>query len=214
MNSGHNKRPFVKVCGQTHTGSADAAASMGASMLGFIFHPRSPRSVSPERAAAVQTPCYVKRVGVFVKQGAEDISRIMEEARLDFAQLHGRQGTDVAKELGAQRVIRVLWPQQCESLEDLQEQIDVWEPHCAYYLLDAGKVGSGGTGNTMDVSEFDKLHFPHPWLLAGGLSPDNIQQLLELCHPNGIDLNSGLELAPGLKSPQAILEAVSALGKR
>lgn len=211
MNLQHHKKPFVKVCGQTHISATDAATAFGASMLGFIFHPRSARSISPERAAMISTARDVKRVGVFVRQKAADICRIMQQARLDYAQLHGRQDTTDAAAVGAERVIRVLWPEQCENTQELQAQIDAWEPFCAFYLVDAGDIGTGGNGRTLDVSPLSSLCFPHPWLLAGGLSPDNIVPLLQRCSPDGLDLNSGLEFAPGLKSSQAMLRAVRAL---
>jgi len=211
MNLQHHKKPFVKVCGQTHISSTDAATAFGASMLGFIFHPRSARSISPERAAMIRTAREVKRVGVFVRQKAADICRIMQQARLDYAQLHGWQDTADAAAIGAERVIRVLWPEQCGNTQELQAQIDVWEPFCAFYLVDAGAIGTGGNGRTPDVARLASLRFPHPWLLAGGLSPDNMIPLLQLCTPDGLDLNSGLELAPGLKSSQAMLRAVRAL---
>lgn len=211
MNLHHHKKPFVKVCGQTHISSTDAATAFGASMLGFVFHPRSARSISPERAAMIHTSREVKRVGVFVRQKASDICRIMQQARLDYAQLHGRQNTADAAAIGAGRIIRVLWPEQCRDAQELQAKIDAWEPFCAFYLMDAGTVGTGGSGHTVDVSRLSSLHFPHPWLLAGGLSPDNIVPLLQRCTPDGLDLNSGLESAPGLKSSKAMLRAVRAL---
>lgn len=211
MNLQHHQKPFVKVCGQTHISSTDAATAFGASMLGFIFHPNSARSISPERAAMIRTAREVKRVGVFVRQKATDICRIMQQARLDYAQLHGRQDTADAAAVGAERIIRVLWPEQCGNTQELQAQIDAWEPFCAFYLVDAGDIGTGGNSRTVDVSLLSSLRFPHPWLLAGGLTPDNIAPLLQHCTPDGLDLNSGLESAPGLKSSRAMLRAVRVL---
>lgn len=206
------KTPFIKVCGQTHPATVDCAAAYGARFVGFIFHSKSPRCISPERAAVIPSN-NVKRVGVFVRQGAEEILPIMQRARLDFAQLHGQQGTDVAKIVGPQRIIRVLWPEQAGSVEALQEQIDAWAPYCAYYLLDAGTAGQGGTGRHMAVGDFNQLRFPHPWILAGGLNADNIAEALHECTPDGVDLNSGVELAPGMKSPDKMLEVFTALSK-
>lgn len=192
-------------------GSTDAATSFGANMLGFIFHPRSARSISPERAAMIHTSHEVRRVGVFVRQTAEDICHIMEQARLDYAQLHGHQSCGDAAAIGAERVIRVLWPEQYRSVSDLQAQIDKWEPYCAFYLMDAGAIGTGGNGYSLNAARLATLHFPHPWILAGGLSPDNITTLLHHCKPDGLDLNSGLEVAPGLKSCRAMLRAIKAI---
>ena len=203
--------PMIKICGQTHAPMVDASLAFGAQFVGFIFHEGSPRSILPERAAAIYTR-FAKRVGVFVRQDARQILHIMQQAQLDFAQLHGKHTIDDARLIGPQRVIRVLWPESCTTLAELQEQIDAWAPYCSYYLLDAGAYGkAGGHGRAMDVSDFDRLRFPHPWFLAGGLCAENIGQLLSRCTPDGVDLNSGVEIAPGLKDPSRILAAVHAV---
>lgn len=203
--------PFIKICGQTHTPTVDSALAFGAQFIGFIFHRGSPRSITPERAASIRSR-FSKRVGVFVRQDAEEILRIIDQARLDMVQLHGRQSTADAERIGAQRIIRVLWPESCADVAELQEQIDAWAPHCAYYLLDAGQRGrAGGLGRALDVSDFHRLRFPHPWMLAGGLSAENLPAILAQCSPDGIDLNSGVEIAPGLKDPARILAAVHAI---
>ncbi len=205
--------PFIKVCGQTHASTVDCAAAYGARLVGFIFHPSSPRSITPARAAAIPTP-HMRRVGVFVRQHAEDILPVMEEARLDFAQFHGRQTMEDADAVGSDRVIRVLWPEQAGCLDVLQEQIDAWAPHCACYLLDAGSShASGGLGRQLPAAELASLSFPHPWILAGGLNARNIPEALRLCHPDGIDLNSGVETAPGMKSPASMLAAFTAFSR-
>ena len=207
------RKPFIKICGQTSAASAEASLAMGAHFLGFIFHRSSPRSITPERAAAISTHG-ARRVGVFVRQGAGEICDTMQRARLHYAQLHGRQSVEDAQRIGAERVIRVLWPQACADMAELQQQMDTWAPHCAYFLLDAGKTpGSGGTGKSLNVAELAQLRIPRPWLLAGGLSAANLPQLLAHCHPDGIDLNTGVELAPGLKHPPLILAALRALSR-
>ena len=203
--------PFVKICGHTHAPMVEASIALGAHWVGFIFHPGSPRSITPARAAAISSP-FVKRVGVFVRQGAEQILDIMQTARLDYAQLHGHQDIETADRIGPERVIRVLWPEACADVASLQAQLDLWAPHCAYFLLDAGKAPqAGGTGKSLDVSLFSQLRFPRPWILAGGLSARNLPELLSLCSPHGVDLNSGVESAPGLKDPSRILAALHAI---
>lgn len=206
-----NRIPFIKICGQTHTPMVDSALAFGAQYVGFIFHEGSPRSIVPERAACIRSGL-AKRVGVFVRQGAEEILSIVSQARLDLVQLHGRQTPEDALRIGPQRIIRVLWPESCSTIAELQAQIDAWAPYCSYYLLDAGQFGrAGGLGRALHVEEFDSLQFPHPWFLAGGLCAENLQQLLTRCSPDGLDLNSGVEIAPGLKSPSRILAVLQAL---
>ena len=203
--------PFIKICGQTHAAMVDASLAMGAKFIGFIFHPGSPRSITPERAAAIQTR-FSARVGVFVRQNAQEIESIMQRASLHYAQLHGSQSIDDARRIGAERVIRVLWPRACASLPELQARLDDWAPHCAYFLLDAGAApGSGGTGRSLDAEQLAGLRFSRPWILAGGLSAANLPHILARCSPDGIDLNTGVEIAPGLKHPPLILAALRAL---
>ena len=209
--SNRSRRPFIKICGQTHAASVEASLSIGAQYVGFIFHEGSPRSIVPERAACIRSGL-AKRVGVFVRQRGEEILHTMHRAGLHWAQLHGGQTVEDALLIGPERVIRVLWPQACSGMAELQQQMDAWAPYCAYFLLDAGKSpGAGGTGHSLDVSQLAQLHFPRPWILAGGLSARTLPQILAHCAPDGIDLNSGVEVAPGLKHPALILSALRAL---
>lgn len=206
----NKKLPFLKVCGQTHAGTVDASLALGVQYIGFIFHQGSPRSITPERAASIHTR-FTRRVGVFVRQRAAEIRDIMQRAQLDYAQLHGSQTIEDARQIGPQRVIRTIWPEHCGSAAALQQRVNEWEPYCSMYLLDAGSnVGSGGTGKCLDVQQLAHVQFPHPWILAGGLNAQNIPRLLTLCQPDGIDLNSGVEIAPGLKDPVKLLAAVHA----
>lgn len=208
-----SKTPFIKVCGQTHPSTVDCAAAYGARFVGFIFHQGSPRSVSPEMVAAINS-ANVERVGVFVRQSADEILSVLTQSHLDYVQLHGKQTKEDAALIGPQRVIRVLWPEHCKTIDELQQQIDDWAPYCAYYLLDAGAYGqAGGHGRRLDVSEFGKLRFPHPWILAGGLSGDNIGDVLSRVRPDGLDFNSGIEIAPGIKMPDKMLSAFTAVSK-
>lgn len=209
MNTLHT--PFVKVCGQTHHSSIDNAIALGSRMCGFVFHPTSPRSVSPRRAAMLESGP-LKRVGVFVDQNAAEILDDIAIARLDFAQLHGAQNTACAKAIGPQRVIRVLWPQRYDSVGALQREIDRWAECCAFYLLDGGCCG-GGSGQAWDVSQAVRLRFPRPWILAGGLTPGNLAEAVAACRPDGVDLNSGVEMAPGLKCADRLLAAFRAIDR-
>lgn len=202
--------PFIKICGQTHSPITDCAVSFGARFVGFVFHYGSPRSVTPARAAAIKSP-NVGRVGVFVRQQASEILDIMKEACLDYAQFHGKQSPGDALAVGPEKVIRVLWPEQYADKGELQRQIDAWAPFCSCYLLDAGKsCGSGGLGRQLDVRMLNRLHFPHPWILAGGLNEHNIPDILKKCSPDGLDLNSGIESSPGMKVPCRMLRAIFA----
>ncbi len=204
-----NRLLRIKVCGITHQSNLDICMGMGAQFCGFIFHSKSPRYISPNRAAGLQS-AHLKRVGVFVKQDEEEIKRIMDIASIDFAQLHGHQSIDCAKGIGADKVIRVLWPQQYDSVQDLQNDMDRHADSCAWFLLDAGLKG-GGSGKVLNWNALGALKSPRPWFLAGGLSSNSLAQALNNCMPDGIDLNSGVEWAPGHKSASSILSAMRAI---
>lgn len=205
-------RMLIKFCGLTRQEDVDQAAQLGAAMCGFIFHPRSPRGVTPALAAALESGSML-RVGVFVEQGAEEILRVMEEARLDMAQLHGRQSIECARSIGAKRVIRVLWPDRYTHRALLYNALQRHADACAYYLLDAG-VRGGGSGRRLDWSDLGSLRPPRPWLLAGGLTPANVGQAVSMCLPEGVDLNSGVENAPGQKNRDKMAAAFAAANSK
>ncbi len=204
----HKQPPLIKICGQTHQDAVDTSMSNGSNLLGFIFHPKSPRSITAARAAKINSGLS-KRVGVFVNQSADEIISIMIEARLDYAQLHGEQSLADAQHIGAARVIRVLWPERNEDMDSLQSEINRWGDHCAYFLLDAGHQG-GGHGRSLSDLPLEQLSFPRPWILAGGLHAGNIPELMQRYKPNGIDINSGIEAAPGIKLKDKMRHAIHA----
>ena len=203
---------LIKFCGLTRQEDVDQAVQLGAGMCGFIFHPRSPRGISPAQAAAMDSGT-LRRVGVFVNQGADEIRRIMDEARLDYAQLHGHQSVECARAVGAERVIRVLWPDRYTHRALLYNDLQRNAEACAYYLLDAGLKG-GGSGHRLDWSDLGSLRPPQPWLLAGGLNAANVGKALGMCTPAGVDFNSGVEDAPGRKNREKMAAAFMAANSK
>lgn len=194
---------LLKICGITNQEDADAALAGGASLLGFIFHPDSPRSVAPQEAKCIHTDD-VMRVGVFVKQTASEVMDIMRVAGLHLAQLHGDQDEAFCLAIGRQRVMRTFWPQRLQSIDALEAEMDRFAPFSRFFLLDAGTSG-GGHGTTQDWAHLKKLKVPRSWFLAGGLSPDNIKDALAQCDPDGVDVNSGVESSPGIKDAAKLM---------
>ncbi|TIH13268.1 phosphoribosylanthranilate isomerase [Marinifilum sp. JC120] len=195
------------------TSVEDAAMceEQGADFLGFIFHPSSPRNVDADFARSIKTGG-AKKVGVFVKQSAAEVIEILKNGSLDFAQLHGGQNEEFCKAVGKERVIKVLWPQKYESLKELQADIDRFAPYCTYMLFDAGKSG-GGQGKSMEFDVFKDVTIPVPWLLAGGLSAENLSDALSTAKPNGVDLNSGVESEPGKKDKNKLGAAFAVMNR-
>ena len=196
----------VKVCGMTNPEDALAVSDLGADFAGFIFHPPSPRNVGPELPAALDMGS-TRKVGVFVAQSPDEVLDIMEAGDLHLAQLHGGQDADFCRAVGMNQVIKVLWPERYERSEDLLRDMETFAPVCRYLLLDAGSSG-GGHGRAMDFSRLANIVPPCPWLLAGGLGPDNLAEAIEACDPDGVDLNSGVESTPGKKDPVKLKTAL------
>jgi phosphoribosylanthranilate isomerase len=209
---GATRRPLIKVCGITRQQDADACLEAGVDMLGFIFHPQSPRRVTPEQAAGLRTPGAL-RVGVFVNQTQAEVLRVMDRARLDLAQLCGDNDPAFCRAVGPGRVMRVFWPERHSARAALEDDLHSLAPVMAYALLDAG-TATGGHGRAQDAERLHGLDCPVPWLLAGGLGPETLPRALAACAPAGYDLNSGLESAPGVKDHRRIRAAVALIRPR
>jgi phosphoribosylanthranilate isomerase len=198
---------LIKVCGLRLERDLEACAALGVDMTGFIFHPASPRSVSPEEVARLPR-LGPQRVGVFVRQDAAEILACQDQARLDLIQLHGDQGRGVAQAVGPKRVIHVLWPERYTTQKELQEHLYDWAGYCSLFILDSGASG-GGHGRSVNVGfSWSGLEFPRPWLLAGGLNVSTVQEKIDFFQPDGIDLNSGVETRPGVKECGSLNAAV------
>lgn len=215
--------PRVKVCGLTRQDDVTDCARLGVHLAGFIFHAPSARNVAPARVADMDTGPML-RVGVFVRQTVAETVEIMVAARLHMAQLHGGQDvafcsdllTRLAESCGEDgdtarcRVLRAVWPARHATVAGLERELATFAPHAGGFVLDAGTSG-GGHGTTLPWASFDGLHSPRPWLLAGGLGPDNVEQAVRAARPWGVDLNSGVESSPGIKDRQHIENALTAL---
>ena len=196
----------IKICGMSDQRAIERAASLGVEFCGFVFHEKSPRNITPLQAARLDT-CGMKRVGVFVRQSAEEIQDIVRAASLDYVQLHGGQSAEFARVFPAEKVIRVLWPARYASRGALMEDIAAFAGTCGLYLLDAGM----GSGRELDWEALRGLSFPHPWFLSGGLGPENAARALGICTPDGLDFNSKLESSPGVKDEARMAQAVFAV---
>jgi len=184
---------LLKVCGITRQEDATACEAVGVDFCGFVFHPASQRYIAPERVALIQTS-QCKRVGVFTTHNVQEILETMLLARLDYAQLHGRQTDSVVQALGGHRVIRVIFPSEGSA------PVSPAGSSVAYTLFDSGY----GTGKAFDWKVLTGVK--RPFFVAGGLNAQNLPDLLKVCRPDGVDLNSGVEVAPGIKSAERIQE--------
>jgi phosphoribosylanthranilate isomerase len=186
----------IKVCGITRIEDALAAAECGADALGFIFHEASPRFIAPGRAREIiaALPAGPVTVGVFVNREAAEVMRIAEASGIDLIQLHGDETPAYCRLFPPERVIKALFPRTAEDLA----APDAYEVRA--FLADSRDAGRhGGTGRCTDWPLAALMARRHPLILAGGLNLGNIGEAIAGVDPAAVDLNSGIEQAPGLK---------------
>jgi phosphoribosylanthranilate isomerase len=195
----------IKICGITRCEDAKAAASIGVDAVGFIFYAKSPRYIAPEDAAAIiaQLPPFISRVGVFVDETPERVIAIARAAGIDTVQLHGAESPDFC----AMMPLPVIKGFSIGSAADLAK-LDGYRT--SGILLDTwSSTHRGGTGKTFDWSlAAEACRRSDRIILAGGLNPDNIEEALEIVHPYGVDINSGVEIRPGEKNPHKMRQLV------
>ena len=201
---------MVKICGITRHEDAEAAVECGADALGFVFWPKSPRHVEMARAREIVASLRsdVATVGVFVNQAVDDVNRIADEVELDLVQLHGDEGGDYVHSI-ERPVIKALpfiaeaWKGPiaiADWLSKVRILFDVHDP-----------VQRGGTGRTIDWTRAGEFANEIDFILAGGLTPENVDEAIARAHPYGIDVSSGVESSPGIKDHKrlkALFEAV------
>jgi phosphoribosylanthranilate isomerase len=204
----------VKICGITQVEQGRAIVEMGATALGFICVPGTPRYIAP---AAIQTivaalPVQPEtgqvrrdRVGVFLNHSLEEICRIVAIANLNAVQFHGTESPEYCQQvrqlLPNIEIIKAFRVRAPETLIDAIAYanlvdvllLDAYHPHQA-----------GGTGQTLDWRSLQQFQPPIAWFLSGGLNPENVREALSLVQPDGIDLSSGVESAPGIKNLAAV----------
>ena len=195
--------PRVKVCGICRTEDAQLAIALGASAIGFIFWPSSPRYCDPQRAQSIAAslPAHVTSVGVFVDQPVDEVVQIAELVPLGAVQLHGHEILDNFARLKQPIIKAVAVTNEFEpgDVDTLPEGVTV--------LLDAhDPVRRGGTGQTIDWTKAAAVAVRRRTILSGGLNAGNVREAIAQARPHMVDVSSGVESAPGRKDP-AKLEA-------
>ena len=201
----------IKICGITNLQDAQTAVSAGADSLGFVFYSKSPRSVEPAVAKSIiaQLPPFVLPVGVFVNQEHTTIRNIFDECGLAFAQLHGDETAAFCESLD-RPVLRALRLRDRGSLLALAEYKG--RMGVRGLVVDAFSSETyGGTGQTVDWSLAREVANAAPILLAGGLTPHNVQEAVQQVQPYGVDVSSGVEHSPGKKDPEKIRAFIQAV---
>lgn len=204
----------VKICGLNQPEAVDAAIAAGARYLGFVFFPKSPRHVSVAQAAglAAAVPLGIARVGLFVNPDDAALQTTLAHVPLDVIQLHGSESPARVSEVKRLTGLPVMKAVGVAEAGDLQA---IWDYGLVadMLLIDAkapkGAELPGGNGLAFDWRLLVGRQFLKPWLLAGGLTPENVGQAIRLTRAQGVDVSSGVESAPGVKDLDKIRKFVA-----
>jgi phosphoribosylanthranilate isomerase len=208
----------AKICGLSTPETLDAAIKGGASHVGFVFFPPSPRHLSRERAAqlAARVPDHVARVGIFVDPDNAQIESAIDAGRLDALQLHKTSPTRVA-EIKARTGLEIWAAVAVKTRTDL-DAVRTYTAAADRILYDAktldGAALPGGMGVRFDWALLEGFRHPMPWALSGGLDPHNVAEAIRRTQATLVDVSSGVESAPGIKDETkiaAFLKAVATL---
>ena len=195
---------MIKVCGMREAENIRAVEALGIDLMGFIFWPKSSRYVN-ERPAYLPTQC--KRVGVFVNASIEEIMQKVQDYALDYIQLHGSESPEYAQRLRSVYgdSVAVIKAFNIATKEDL-EATKSYEDLADYFLFDTKAQLPGGSGQQFDWSVLADYVGETPFLLSGGIGPDDAERVKAFNHPKcvGIDLNSKFEVEPALKDIQKL----------
>ena len=194
------KQVKVKVCGMTSLKDALFAVEGGADAVGFIFYKKSPRSVTMKivREIVLELPPFVDTVGVFVDETAEQINKIADYCNLDIIQLHGDESPTFCKKI-RRKVIKAF------RIKDMQSVKKLSSFQVSGFLLDTFSENlHGGTGKVFDWNLALPAKKFGPVIMAGGLTPNNVQQAVRQIRPYGVDVCSGVESEPGIKDHKKV----------
>ena len=199
-------RTRIKVCGITRPEDAQFAVAAGVDALGFIFAEKSLRKVDPDQARRIiaALPPFVDAVGVFVNSDPARVRELIEYCGLTVVQLHGQESVEYCRSMPV-RVVKAFSIRPETTEQEFAPYVGV----ASGLLFDTWHEKlAGGTGQTFDWSMLAKLAIPGPLILAGGLGPDNVGAAVRQVRPFAVDVNSGVEVKPGVKDHGLISEVV------
>ena len=206
----------VKICGLTDMRGLNAAVEAGAAFVGLVFFRRSPRYVTLEQAAELvaAVPRGVKVVGLFVNPKDAEIDSVLAHMRLDTIQLHGKETparVDEVRALSGLRVMKALGIAMARDVADA----NIYDGHADWLLFDAKAPAEasrpGGNAVAFDWTLLKGYAGKTPWMLAGGLARANVTAAIKASGARAVDVSSGVESRPGIKSPARIRAFIKAV---
>lgn len=205
----------VKICGINSAAAADAAVRAGADFGGLVFFAKSPRHLTLDQAALLASRMHgrLKLAALVVNEGDEQLAAIANHIKPDFFQLHGKETPERVAEIRARFSIPVIKALPLAEPRDL-DGVAAYEPMSEMFLFDAAPDVSatrpGGHGASFDWRMLKGRRLTRPWFLAGGLTPENVARAIEVSGAERVDVSSGVESAPGVKSDVRIAEFIAA----
>lgn len=194
----------VKICGLKEPAHVVAAAEAGAAYVGFVFFEKSPRNVGVAQARdlAVEAPVGVAKVALTVNADDAFLDKLVETVPLDMLQLHGSESPERVAEVRTRFGLPVMKAIGIADAEDVAK-IDTYGAVADQLLVDAKPPKNaelpGGNGLSFDWRLVNRKYWPRPWMLAGGLTADNVAEAVKMTGARQLDLSSGVESAPGVK---------------
>jgi phosphoribosylanthranilate isomerase len=205
----------VKICGINSTAAADAAVRANADFGGLVFFARSPRNLSLEQGAvlAARMRERLRLTALVVDEKDEALAAIATQVMPDFFQLHGKETPERAADIRSRFGIPVIKALPVAAPGDLAKA-SAYDGVAEMFLFDAAPAAEaarpGGHGAAFDWQILNGKSFTRPWFLAGGLTPENVARAIEVSGANMVDVSSGVESAPGVKSESRIAAFVAA----
>lgn len=199
----------VKICGLKEAEHVKVAAEAGASYVGFVFFEKSPRNVTLDQACALalEAPIGVAKVALTVNADNAFLDQLTQDVPLDMLQLHGKETPERVAEIKARYGLPVMKAIGIATEEDTK-QIDLYGEVADQLLVDAKAPKDadlpGGNGLSFDWELVKRKFWPKPWMLAGGLTPENAALAVQMTGAKQLDVSSGVESAPGVKDPDLI----------
>lgn len=205
----------LKICGMKYADNLSEVAKLAPDYLGFIFYEKSSRylvdTLPPESARAL--PATIQRVGVFVNASTDYVQQMAERYGLSALQLHGQEPPEQCQTLRQMgyKIIKVFSVNETFDFDQLKP----YQPHVETFLFDTATPQHGGSGRSFDWSILSQYQLPVPFFLSGGIGLDNLDQAMQISHPQliGIDVNSRFETASGRKSIDQLQQLIERMSR-
>ena len=206
----------LKICGMKFPDNLLEVGALQPDYLGFIFHEKSPRymadTLAPEAIGAL--PDRIRKVGVFVNAPTDRIREQAQHFGLNGLQLHGEETPEHCRSLKEDNYLVIKAVRLGAAPVDFS-RLQAYQPHVDYFLFDTQTRHYGGSGQSFDWSQLQGYTLPVPFFLSGGLSLDNLDEALQLDHPQliGLDVNSRFETEPGRKDITQLQKLINRVRK-